>query len=188
MMCQNKDRKAYYAVLKAKQSCTCRCLCDFCLQGLDYNKEYIDFSDKPKWLFDLTEKGTVPVLKDADEKMIPDSGDICEYLAKKYPDPDLGKCTLEGVGDKLFPSFVNFLTKKGEEEKENEQALLDNLQEIEDYLAKNGPYLGGSQMAAYDAMVVRPLTAVVWRILYVLPSFVIPGSRIAALSACCVSR
>jgi glutathione S-transferase len=124
------------------------------VQGLDYAKEYVDFSDKPQWIKDLTEKGTVPVLKDGEE-LIPDSGDICAYLGKTYPDPDLGKCTLEGTADKLFPSFVQFLTATGGEEKEKEQALVQQLSELEVYLAKSGDFLGGPKMMAYDCMVVR---------------------------------
>ena len=64
---------------------------------------------------------------------------------------------LEGTADKLFPSFVQFLTAKGDDEKEKEETLVSQLQELEDFLSKSGPFLGGQEMKAYDAMVVRTL-------------------------------
>ena len=129
------------------------------MQGLEYTKEFVDFSDKPEWIKNLTEKGTVPVLKDGEGEFIPDSADICQYLQKTYPSPDLGKCTLEGIAEKLFPSaFLNFLKAKQGEDHSETQELEGQLQELEDYLGKSGPYLGGDNMMAYDAMMVRACT------------------------------
>ena len=113
----------------------------------------MDFSDKPQWIQDLG--GKVPVMKDG-EKIVPDSGDICEYLTQEYPQPELGKCKLEGVAEGLFPSaFLNYLKAKKENDQNEEQELEKQLQEIEDFLGKTGPYLGGQEMQAYDAMIVR---------------------------------
>jgi glutathione S-transferase len=123
-------------------------------QGLEYDLDYIDFNNKPAWLFDVNKAGTVPILKDG-EKWVPDSGDICEYLAQRYPSPDLGACQVSGVADKLFPSFRAFLTARKEEESDTEAVLVQQLQELDDYLKTSGSFLGGEQMKAFDCLVVR---------------------------------
>ena len=76
------------------------------MQGLDYDKMYVDFAAKPDDLFVDNPDGKVPVLIDGDTR-VPDSGAICKYLDEKYLDGGtLGEATIPGVGEKLFPSFV----------------------------------------------------------------------------------
>lgn len=99
--------------------------------------------------------GKVPVLLDGDVR-VPDSGAICEYLDEKYPEGgSLGEATVAGVGEKLFPSFVQFLKSSPEEQAEKEPALLEQLQQLNDYIEENGPYLCGDEMGAADTMMVR---------------------------------
>ena len=99
--------------------------------------------------------GKVPVLLDGDVR-VPDSGAICEYLDEKYPNGgSLGEAAIAGVGQKLFPSFVQFLKSRPEEQAEKEPALLEQLQQLNDYIEENGPYLCGDEMGAADTMMVR---------------------------------
>jgi glutathione S-transferase len=123
------------------------------VQGLDYAKEYIDFANKPDWLFEKNKAGTVPLLQDGD-KWVADSGDICKYLDEAYGNP-LGEGQIPGVAEKLFPSFVQFLKASDEDVAEKEAALLAQLKELNSYLEENGPYLAGKSMGAPDAMIVR---------------------------------
>lgn len=137
--------------------------CPFChrslltleLKGLEYEKDYIDFNNKPDWLFEVHKAGTVPILKDGEE-WVPDSDTICEYLEKKYSS-DLGPCSLPGVAEKLFPSFVQFLKASDADAAEKEAALLEQLGQLEAYLAEHGPFLHGESMGLADAQVVPRL-------------------------------
>lgn len=131
------------------------------MQGLEYEKGFIDFSNKPDWLFDVNEKGTVPVLKEGDD-WYSSSDDICEYLGKTFPEPDLGDIKLP-VGEGFMGAFVNYLTdcKEMQRDPEKEKALKDEFQKIEDWLGSHeGDYFGGCSLNAVDCALVRPLPAV----------------------------
>eukprot|EP00892_Ulva_mutabilis_P002503 jgi/Ulvmu1/12253/UM086_0046.1 len=138
--------------------------CPFChrvlltlqLKGLEYEQEYIDFSKKPDWLFEKSPEGKVPVIDDGGE-WIADSGDICAYLDKKYADYVMGEGQIPGVAEKFFPSFVGFLKSSGDDAVDKEAALVDQLKQLDAYLAENGPFLGGDEMNAADAMLVPRL-------------------------------
>jgi glutathione S-transferase len=125
------------------------------LQDLDYNKDYIDFSNKPEWLFERSEKGTVPVLDDGG-KWVPDSGGIATYLSKEYPKPDLGPINLpENVGSEFLPSFAQLLKSKGQDT-EKEKQFLDQLQQLDDHLRMSGKtFFNGDEMGAADCLIVR---------------------------------
>ena len=55
-------------------------------------------------------------------------------------------------GQELMPTrLMEFLTSKpGEEEKQKQKALEDELRGINDYLEKNGPYFGGEDITTHD--------------------------------------
>lgn len=95
----------------------------------------------------------MPVIDD-DGEWIADSGDICAYLDQKYDDQVMGEGQIPGVAEKFFPSFVGFLKSSGDEAAEKEAALSEQLKQLDTYLAENGPYLGGEEMKAADAMLV----------------------------------
>lgn len=122
---------------------------------MEYEKEIIDFAHKPKFLFDFSEKGTVPVMKDG-EQAVPDSGAIVEYLDKYY-EPKLIHADAPNLASKLFPSFVGYL--KDESAKEYTPELAAQLQELEEFLSTpgNGPFFGGESMSALDCLLVRTL-------------------------------
>lgn len=86
-----------------------------------------------------------------------DSGAIVEYLDQKYSEVPMGESQIAGVAEKFFPSFVGFLKSSGEEAADKEAAFLEQLKQLETYLSANGPYLGGEQLKAPDAMLVRSL-------------------------------
>ncbi|KAF6148864.1 hypothetical protein GIB67_014235 [Kingdonia uniflora] len=52
-------------------------------------------------------------------------------------------------GSKLFPSFVKFLKSKDPSDG-TEQALLDELNTLEEHLKAHGPYVGGEKISAAD--------------------------------------
>ncbi|CAL5221318.1 g3490 [Coccomyxa viridis] len=141
--------------------------CPFCHRALltlaekhvPYKEEYIDFADKPKWLFDISPKGAVPVMKDLEnDKWIADSGDIVDYLEDKFPEVPLGKQDARPhVAQKLFPSFVAALKADGAEFKEKEEALVGSLTEIDEYMQNHKAYLGGDRPNAVDCMIAPRL-------------------------------
>lgn len=124
------------------------------MQGLEYDQEYIDFSKKPEWLFEKSPEGKVPVIDD-DGEWVADSGDICAYLDEKYSDNIMGDGQIPGVAEKFFPSFVGFLKSSDDEAADKEAALVEQLKQLDTYLLESGPYLGGDEMKAADAMLVR---------------------------------
>lgn len=125
------------------------------MQDLECERGYIDFQAKPKWLFDVNPEGTVPVLKDGEDWIV-DSGVIVEYIDKKHPSPDLGPASVPGVAEKLLPSFAGLFKSSGEEEGPKLEALLEQLQQLENHLdSSGGPYLNGEAMGAMDCMLVR---------------------------------
>lgn len=95
------------------------------------------------------------------ETRVPDSGAICVYLDNQYPEKKLGgDSAVPGVAEKLFPSFVEFLKASDDEKAEKEAALLEQLNQLNKYLAANGPFINGAEMGSADAMMVcfKPCT------------------------------
>ncbi|CAK0781401.1 hypothetical protein CVIRNUC_005364 [Coccomyxa viridis] len=143
--------------------------CPFCHRALltlaekhiPYKEEYIDFANKPKWLFDISSKGAVPVMKDLqNDKWIADSGDIVDYLEDKFTELPLGKQNSPPhVAQKLFPNFIAALKADGGDFQGKEADLVDSLQEIDTYLRDHGrsPFLGGERPNAVDCMIAPRL-------------------------------
>jgi glutathione S-transferase len=123
------------------------------LQGLDYDREYIDLANKPDWIFEKTEKGTVPILKDG-EKWVPDSGDIMTYLGTQYPEPDIGPAGMpDEIGSEFFPAFVQLFKESASKEKAKK--FLAQLQELDDFLGKSGQaFFNGAEMGGADCLIV----------------------------------
>lgn len=69
----------------------------------------------------------------------------------------VGEGQIAGVAEKFFPSFVGLLKASDEDAAEKEAAFVEQLKQLDTYLAENGPYLGGEEMKAPDAMLVRCL-------------------------------
>lgn len=126
--------------------------------------------NKPQWLFDVNPAGSVPVLKDlSTEEWTPDSGVIVDMLEEKFPEPSLG--TAAGspqVGLPIFGAFKDFAKSSPEDAAEKERALLEALDELENYLKSNGgPYIGGTSPCATDMLIMPRL----YHISIALPHF-----------------
>ncbi|KAM3268407.1 glutathione S-transferase DHAR2-like [Capsicum chacoense] len=114
-----------------------------------YKMILINVSDKPKWFLEVNPEGKVPVINFGD-KWIPDSDVIVALLEEKYPNPSLvTPPELASVGSKIFPTFVSFLKSKDSSDG-TEQALLDELNALEEHLKAHGPYVNGQNICSVD--------------------------------------
>lgn len=127
---------------------------------IPYKKTYIDFSNKPQWLLDVNPAGSVPVMKDlATGEWTVDSGVIADMLEQRFPEVSLG--TVEGspqVGGAIFGAFRDFAKAEGPEDSAaKEAALVQALEELDTYLQKHGPYIGGDKPCATDVSLMPKL-------------------------------
>ncbi|GLT88961.1 hypothetical protein SLE2022_069670 [Rubroshorea leprosula] len=100
---------------------------------IPYKMHLINVSDKPQWFLEISPEGKVPVVK-FDDKWVPNSDVIVGILEEKYPEPSLvTPPEFASVGSKIFGVFVKFVKSK-EPNDGSEQALLDELKALDDYL------------------------------------------------------
>lgn len=95
-------------------------------------------------------------------RYVPDSGDICEYLEANF-EPKIGaSAPPDGVAESLLPSFVAFLKAEAgtAEAAEKEAALVEQLQQLDDFLAGTRPFLAGDSMGGADTILVRPRSSI----------------------------
>lgn len=128
-------------------------------KSLEYDRLYVEFSNKPQWLLDVNPEGTVPVLKD-DEQYIPDSGAIVEYLENKFPTPSV-PVDEDGLtaGNGIFGAFRNFFLNKDDDEEESlKSAFEEELKKFNEKLKSlPGPFLGGATFNAADCLLLPRL-------------------------------
>ena len=128
---------------------------------IPYTKIFVDLDNKPQWLLDVNPSGAVPVLKDlSTQEWTPDSGAIADLLEERFPERKLGTAEASPqVGNSLFGAFKEFANAKDAADKATkEAALLASLDEIEEYLKKNGgPYIGGKEPCATDLSLIPKL-------------------------------
>ncbi|KAK9830373.1 hypothetical protein WJX72_011371 [[Myrmecia] bisecta] len=152
---------AYEAWVKGDPKTSTLGDCPFCHRVLltleekevPYTKGYIDlYADKPAWLFEVNEKGSVPVVKDLEtQEWLIDSADIVDHLEQKHPEPGLGTSKdIPEAGSKVFPAFVQYLKSSGAEEGEKREALLKELDLLNSHLEQHGPFLKGQDISAGD--------------------------------------
>ncbi|XP_004497312.1 glutathione S-transferase DHAR2-like [Cicer arietinum] len=116
---------------------------------IQFNTHLIDVSNKPQWFLEVYPDGKVPVLK-IDDKWVPDSDVIIAILEDKYPQPPLATPPqFSSVGSKIFGSFVSFLKSKDANDG-TEQALVAELNALEEHLKAHGPYVAGENITAVD--------------------------------------
>ncbi|XP_062150762.1 glutathione S-transferase DHAR3, chloroplastic [Alnus glutinosa] len=116
---------------------------------LPYDLKLVDLANKPEWFLKINPAGKVPALK-LDEKWIPDSDVISQALEEKYPVPPLGTPPEKAsVGSKIFSTFIGFLKSKNPSDG-TEQALLNELRSLNNYLKENGPFINGKEVSAVD--------------------------------------
>lgn len=58
-------------------------------KGIPYEVREIDLADRPARLYELNEKGKVPVIEEDGGFVLPESHVILEYLDERYPEPPL---------------------------------------------------------------------------------------------------
>ncbi|KAG6491041.1 hypothetical protein ZIOFF_052373 [Zingiber officinale] len=117
---------------------------------IPYDLKLIDVSNKPDWFLAISPEGKVPVLKADDDQWVPDSDVITQILEEKYPNPPLvAPQEYSSVGSKIFSSFVKFLKSKDANDG-SEQALIDELQALDEHLKAHGPYINGDNISAVD--------------------------------------
>ncbi|KAK9807480.1 hypothetical protein WJX72_000344 [[Myrmecia] bisecta] len=118
-----------------------------------YHKNLLDEKKMPDWIEEKFGKKQIPFIqiKETGEWML-DSDKIVPFLEEKHPQPKLGTPdTCPQLAQDLFPTaFMEFLKSSGSEQKEKEAALVAQLKEINDFLEKNGPYIGGQNVCAAD--------------------------------------
>ncbi|KAJ0764305.1 putative glutathione dehydrogenase (ascorbate) [Helianthus annuus] len=131
--------------------------CPFCQRVLltleekkvSYKTHLINLDSKPEWFLEVNPDGKVPLIK-FDDKWVSDSDVIVGLIEEKYPEPSLvTPPELASVGSKIFPKFVGFLKSKDENDG-TEQALLDELNALEEHLKNKGPYVNGEKVTAVD--------------------------------------
>jgi len=127
---------------------------------IPYSKTLVDLDNKPQWLLDINSAGSVPIIKDiATGEWTVDSGVIVDMLEKRFLEPSYG--TVEGspqVGLPIFGAFKEFAKAETEEEaKEKEAALVAALEELDTYLQKTNPYIGGDSPCSTDLLIMPRL-------------------------------
>ena len=110
---------------------------------------FINLSKKPKWYLKLNPAGSVPCLQIEEDKCIPDSLIVAEYLDTAYPNNKLipsnpyknaqHKLIIEEFNTKVGANFYKILKNH---DLDNDKAMLDGFEElIENKL--DGSFLGG---------------------------------------------
>jgi glutathione S-transferase len=119
-------------------------------KNIPYETVNIHLSKKPKWYTDLNPLGAVPCLHIDQNKSIPESLVVSEYLEAKYPDPKLQpsdpftnaqhKLIVDFFANKVITNFYKFLRDK--DQAEAGKALTEGLQlAVENKLNSN--FFGG---------------------------------------------
>ncbi|CAH1430557.1 unnamed protein product [Lactuca virosa] len=131
--------------------------CPFCQKVLltleekkvTYTTRLINLDSKPEWFLEVNPNGKVPLIK-FDDKWISDSDAIVSLIEEKFPEPSLSSPPeLASVGSEIFSNFVTFL-KSEDGNDGTEQALLDELEALEEHLKNHGPYVNGEKITAVD--------------------------------------
>jgi len=129
-------------------------------KGMDYDIEYIDLSDKPKWFLDISPLGKVPVLVVDDDVVLFESAVINEYIEetasgpRMHPEDPLrraqNRATVEFISSLLFDQYKLSMADEEAKAREHLAALHDKLERLETQLG-DGPYFNGTQFSLVDA-------------------------------------
>jgi stringent starvation protein A len=122
-------------------------------KGVELEVVEIDLSDRPAWIYEKNPTGRVPVLEE-DERPLPESAVIMEFLEERYPEPSLlppdpadraAVRLLIFRDDDLTDPYYAF--RRGERgAREQLDAVLGRL----DTLLGERPYLGGMEYGLAD--------------------------------------
>ncbi|GJT49232.1 dehydroascorbate reductase 2 [Tanacetum coccineum] len=124
---------------------------------VSYNIRYINMENKPDWFVEVNPDGIVPLIKFDDDKWVSNSDFIVEMILEKYPQPALlNPPDLVYLGSKILPKAEEFIKSK-DGKYGIEQALLDELKELDRHLSKHGPYVNGGKITAVDLSLATKL-------------------------------
>ena len=137
-------------------------------KGVDYDLEYIDLADKPKWFLDISPHGRVPVLQ-VDDTVLFESTVILEYLdetvaPRLHPADPLQKARDRAwfsVADALATDAYHMMIAK------DHASLVELAARARTSLAKlepqvQGPLWRGDSMCAMDAIAYPALQRLRW--------------------------
>lgn len=140
-------------------------------KGVDYDIEYIELSDKPKWFLDISPFGKVPVLVVDDDVTLFESAVINEYIEETAPGPRMhpedplrrahNRAWVEFGSSLLIDLFKMGMAGDEAQARESLSVLHDKLERIEQQLGE-GPYFNGSQFSLVDAAVAPFLQRARW--------------------------
>ena len=126
-------------------------------KNVDFDIEYIDLGNKPDWFLKISPLGKVPVLQVGD-KVLFESAVINEYLDEVYPpslhptdplDKAQNRSVVEFNSNILMTQYATKLAKTKDAFEEKYQALLAQLNKLEDLLGDN-QYLNGDKIHLVD--------------------------------------
>ncbi|KAJ2797101.1 hypothetical protein H4R20_005312 [Coemansia guatemalensis] len=147
-------------------------ICPFAQRGMralnaakiPYSVEHIDLQNKPSWYHLVNPQLKVPALRTPDGTILIESLVIAEFVADQFPEAHLLpsdaieraqlRLFIELFGGKFIPNLFKVLgSKNEEEEKQNEQALLDGIKALGKELeaqwsresGKGGPFWNGDK-------------------------------------------
>jgi glutathione S-transferase len=126
-------------------------------KGVELEVVEIDLSDRPAWIYEKNPTGRVPVLEE-DERPLPESAVIMEFLEERYPEPPLlpldpadraAVRLLIFRDDDLTDPYYSF--RRGEE---GAREQLDEALGRFDALLGERSYLGGMEYGLADIALV----------------------------------
>lgn len=140
-------------------------------KGVEYDIEYIDLANKPKWFLDISPFGKVPVLKVGDDVVLFESAVINEYLDETTPGPRLhpedplrrahNRSWIEYGSSLLFDQYRMGMVGDEKEAREQLAALHDKLGRLEAQLG-DGPFFNGSDFSLVDSAIAPLLQRAKW--------------------------
>lgn len=125
----------------------------------------VDITNKPESFLQLNPEGKVPVLVDLqnENKIIPDSGKIVEYLENIFPQPAviMSNQIAEDASSGIFPKFAAMMKNKdAAADTSLKDALIAELKKLDDYLAQKsspGAFLVDNNICELDCQVLPKL-------------------------------
>lgn len=140
-------------------------------KGVEYDIEYIDLADKPRWFLDVSPFGKVPVLVVDDDVVIFESAVINEYLDEVTPEPRLhpedplrrahNRAWIEFGSSLLTDQFHMMMAAEEDQARTHLATLHDKLRRIEAQLGE-GPYFNGARISLVDSALAPMLQRARW--------------------------
>jgi glutathione S-transferase len=121
-------------------------------KGVEFETVEVDLKDRPAWIYEKNPTGRVPVIEEDDDRPLPESAVIMEFLDERYPEPALlpadpadrahVRCLIFR-DDEFTDPYYAFRRGEGFEEFDKQLRRFDAM------LAER-PYLGGAEYSHAD--------------------------------------